>query len=57
MRKQEQKLTFTNYFNVDGKKVAFEDLTEEQKVFVGNWARRVPLETIFPGRVVEVHEK
>lgn len=57
MKKQEQKITFTNYFNVDGKKVAFEDLTEEQKVFAGNWARRVPLETLFPGMVVEVSKK
>ena len=57
MKKQEQKITFTNYFNVDGKKAAFEDLTKEQKIFAGNWARRVPLETLFPGRVVEVSDK
>lgn len=57
MKKQEQKITFTNYFNVDGKKIAFEDLTQAQKVFVGNWAKRVPLETLFPGKVAEVSKQ
>lgn len=38
-------ITFTNLFYVDGKPTNFLELTEEERIEAGNWARRIPLET------------